>query len=269
MRNRISRLLLAAILGMALAVALFACAPGPAGRGDLVVRFLDVGQGDAIFISLPDQTCMLIDAGPRAAGDDVVAALKDLGVKKIDHVVFTHPHEDHIGGAAAVIKAFEIGQIVMPRTSHTTQTYEDLLTAIDDKDLTVTEAKARTVLVDKDGLRAWLIGPSRSFDDLNDMAAVLALEYGETTFLFEGDAGAEAEAAMMLSTSVQLPRADVLKVAHHGSATSSDPILLGYFDAEYNRGTEQAGESGAKTSSSNLSPVLEFSRRGGLALWTS
>ncbi|MGE5579238.1 MAG: ComEC/Rec2 family competence protein [Bacillota bacterium] len=201
-------------------------APQPSVNGDLIARFLDVGQGDAIFISLPDSTSMLIDAGPKSAGHEVVATIKDLGVKRLDYVVFTHPHEDHVGGAIAVLEAFDIGEVIMPRTSHTTQTYEDLLDTLVDKDLTVTEARAGKVIIDKPSLRAWLVGPVRDFEDLNDMSAVLALKYGEITFLFEGDAEAEAEGAMALSSSVQLPEVDVLKVAHHGSSSSSTADFL-------------------------------------------
>lgn len=199
--------------------------PAPV-KGDLVARFLDVGQGDAILVSLPDSTSMLIDAGPKSGGNDVVATIKDLGITRLDYVVLTHPHEDHIGGAVAILKAFNIGEVVMPRTSHTTQTYENLLNALVDKGLTVTEAKAGKVIVDKPNLRAWLVGPARDFESLNDMSVVLALKYGDITILFEGDAEAEAEATMTHSSSVQLPNADVLKVAHHGSSTSSTEDFL-------------------------------------------
>ena len=226
--KRIARPLLAVLLIACLALSLTACDPTPAlaVKGSLIVRFLGVGQGDAILISLPDGGSMLIDAGPKKAGADVVSTIEDLGVKKLDYVVFTHPHEDHIGGALAVLKAFDVGQVVMPRTSHTTQTYEDLLTAIAGKDLTITEAEAGKVLIEEDNLRAWLIGPGRTFEDLNDMSAVLALKYGDRTFLFEGDAGEEAEEAMTLSSSVQIPRTDVIKVAHHGSSSSSSKVFL-------------------------------------------
>lgn len=194
--------------------------------GDLVVRFLDVGQGDAIFISLPHETCMLIDAGARSAGEDVVAAIKGLGETTIDYAIFTHPHEDHIGGAPAVFDAFDIKEVWMPRTSHPTQAYENLLLAIEREGLMVDEAKAGKVIIDEGNLKAWLLSPGKVYDNLNNMSAVVALTYGGRTLIFEGDAEGEAEAAMTLGSSVQLPDCDVLKVAHHGSSSSSTVPFL-------------------------------------------
>jgi len=169
---------------------------------------------------------MLIDAGPRSAGDNVVAAIRALSETTIDYAVFTHPHEDHIGGAPAVFSAFDIKAVWMPRTSHTTQTYENLLLAIQNEGLSINEAKAGKVIFDKGNLRAWLLSPAGAYDDLNNMSAVVALSYGETTFIFEGDAEEEAETAMTLTSSLQLPDCDVLKVAHHGSSSSTTTSFL-------------------------------------------
>jgi competence protein ComEC len=154
-----------------------------------------------------------------------VSYIKGLGVKKLDFVIFTHPHEDHIGGAVAVLTAFDIGQVYMPRTSHTTQTYENLLNAIDAKGLTVTEAKAGEVIIDQPSLKATFIGPVKAtYEDLNDWSAVLSLQYRDRTFLFEGDASSKAEGDMLAAKVV--PDADVLKVGHHGSSTSTGTAFL-------------------------------------------
>ncbi len=193
--------------------------------GNLTVRFLDVGQGDSIFITFPDNTCMLIDAGTRGAGDKVVAAVKESDMCKLDHFVLTHPHEDHIGGAVAVLEAFEVDRVWMPRTSHTTKTYENLLLAIRDKGLGVDEAKAGKTILDGENLRAWLLNPTKTHTNLNDMSAVLALTYCEHTFLFSGDAESEAELAMLADSSV--PAGNVLKIGHHGSSTSTTDAFLG------------------------------------------
>lgn len=191
--------------------------------GDLVVRFLDVGQGDSIFITLPDESTILIDASTKVQGSTVVSAIEAQNVKKLDYVIFTHPHEDHIGGGVAVLNAFEIGQVWMPRTSHTTQTYENLLLAIQDKGLMVDEAKVGKVLIEQQNLKAWFLSPDKTYKDLNNMSAVLALTYADTAFLFTGDAETEAEQAMLGSG---VPKANVLKVGHHGSSTSTSQAFL-------------------------------------------
>jgi competence protein ComEC len=192
--------------------------------GNLVARFLDVGQGDSCFISLPDGKTMLIDAGTSASGTSIVNYIKALAVARLDYVIFTHPHEDHIGGAKAVLEAFEIGEIYMPRTSHTTQTYENLLLAIHAKGLTIAGAEAGTVLIDRENLKASFIGPVKSYPELNDWSPVLVLKYDTKTFVFAGDASTTAEADMLAAETV--PDADVLKVGHHGSSTSTGRAFL-------------------------------------------
>ena len=114
----------------------------------------------------------------------------------------------------------------MPKTSHTTQTYENLLNAIDAKGLSITEAKAGKVIIDQPSLKATLIGPGKSYEELNDWSAVLSLKYQNRTFLFEGDASSQAEGDMLLSSVVPVPKADVLKVAHHGSSSSTSEGFL-------------------------------------------
>ena len=103
-------------------------------QDNLLVDFIDVGQADSILIRNQDQV-MLIDAGTNEAGDTVVNYLKELGITKINYLVGTHPHEDHIGGIDDVINNFDIGQIYMPKMETTTKTFEDVLEAIENKKL--------------------------------------------------------------------------------------------------------------------------------------
>lgn len=230
--NRRQVLALLPAVTLVLAISLAACAqaqkaPEPV-QGRMAVRFFDVGQGDSCLVSLPDGKTMLIDAGPGSAENDLVKAISDLDVKRLDYVIFTHPHEDHIGGGPAALKAFDVGQVFMPRSGYTTVAYENLLEAIDAKGLKVTEAKAGLSIFNLPDmeLRANFIGPGKSYEEINDISAVVGLRYGDRTFLFAGDAGEEAETSMTLSSSVQLPKADVLKVGHHGSATSTSAAFL-------------------------------------------
>ncbi|OIQ60342.1 hydroxyacylglutathione hydrolase [Moorella thermoacetica] len=193
--------------------------------GKLRVHFLDVGQGDAILVQLPGGKNILIDAGTNEAGPAVVQYLKQYAVVKLDYVIGTHPHEDHIGGLDQVIKIFPVGKVYLPRVTNNTASYRDLLLAIKNKGLKVTEARAGVSLPLGDGVQALFINPVKeNYDDLNDWSAVLRLTYGQTSFLFTGDAGSAAEEGMLASR--QPLRADVLKVAHHGSRTATGTAFL-------------------------------------------
>ena len=183
----------------------------------LRVNYIDVGQGDSIFIQLPNKETMLIDAGEAYEADNVINYLNNLGIKKIDYVVGTHPHTDHIGGLEEVINTFDIGSIYMPRASSTSKTYEDLLTTISNKGLKIKTAKSGVVVLDDDNLKLEFIAPnSDSYSELNNYSAVLKLTYLDNTFLFMGDAETLSENEVTCDVD-----ADVIKVGHHGSDSSS------------------------------------------------
>lgn len=185
--------------------------------GTLRVNYIDVGQGDSIFIQLPNNETMLIDAGEAYKSDNVINYLNNLGITKIDYVIGTHPHTDHIGGLEEVINTFDIGSIYMPRASSTSKTYEDLLTTISSKGLKVKTAKSGVVVLDEDNLKLEFIAPnSDSYSELNNYSAVLKLTYLDNTFLFMGDAETLSEEEITSEI-----KADVIKVGHHGSDSSS------------------------------------------------
>lgn len=191
--------------------------------GNLEVHFIDVGQADSILIKAPGGI-MLIDAGNNADSNLVTSYLKKQGISKLDVVVGTHPHEDHIGGLDAVIDTFAIGKVYMPRAAHTTQTYEDVLVAIKNKGLKITAPAAGTTF-DIGEAKCTVLAPnSSSYDDLNNYSIVIKLEYGQTSFLFTGDAEDVSEREM-LSKKFDLS-ADVLKIGHHGSESSTTPAFL-------------------------------------------
>ncbi len=204
-----------------------------AGKDILKVHFIDVGQADSILAQLPTGQNILIDVGNNADADLVVNYLRRQGVKQLDHVIGTHPHEDHIGGLDVVIKTFDTGKVYLPRVSHNTKTYEDVLMAIKNKGLKVTEAKTGVELDAVSGVDAVFLAPGKSsYDGLNNYSAVLKLTYGSTSFLFTGDAEAESEQEMLLS-SWQNPKADVLKVGHHGSHSSTTATFLDIVSPDY------------------------------------
>ncbi len=191
----------------------------------LKVHFIDVGQGDSILIELPSGQTALIDGGSASAADTVTSYLRASGVAKIDHLIASHPHEDHIGSLSSAIKEFSIGKIYMPRVVHTTKTYENFLLTIKEKGLKVTPAKAGLNLDCGPEVKTVFVAPnSEPYESINDYSIVLKLTYGSTSFLFTGDAETVSEQEILAArTDVE---ADVLKVGHHGSNTStSDPFL--------------------------------------------
>ena len=195
----------------------------------LRVNYIDVGQGDAIFIQLPNKETMLIDAGESFEVDNVINYLNNLGITKIDYVVGTHPHTDHIGGLESIVNTFDIGSIYMPKAVSNTKTYEDLLTAINNKGLKVKTAKSGVVVLDDNNLKLEFIAPnSDSYSELNNYSAVLKLTYLDNTFLFMGDAETLSENEITSEI-----KADVIKVGHHGSDSSSGIEFVKKVSPEY------------------------------------
>ena len=193
----------------------------------LAVNFLDVGQGDCEFIQLPDGKCMLIDAGVSDSASKIAAKISELGYEKIDYLIATHPHADHIGGMKRIVDSFEIGEIYMPKALTDTKTFENLLLAISDKGLSINTAKAGKVLYDSDDLKIEFLAPvSDTYKDLNNYSAVIRLQYGNTVFLFTGDAEELAEGEMLNAYPKSALKADVLKVGHHGSNTASSADFI-------------------------------------------
>lgn len=192
----------------------------------LKVHYIDVGQADSILIQTPNGKNMLIDAGNNADGSAIVAYLKKLGVNRVDVLVATHPHEDHIGGMTTVVNSFSIGKIYMPKVTNTTKTYTDLIKAISSKGLKIDEAKAGVNIdIDQSLSKLIIVAPnSKTYDNMNDYSAVIRLVYKSTSFLFAGDAAGVSEKEMV-SNGISLS-ADVLKVGHHGSSTSTTSAFL-------------------------------------------
>ncbi|WP_352404471.1 ComEC/Rec2 family competence protein [Sporanaerobacter acetigenes] len=198
----------------------FAAKQGTIKTETLKVHYIDVGQGDSIFIQLPNGQTSLIDGGPGSSSKTVVNYLKKQNVKKIDYLVVTHPHEDHIGGLPEVIKNFDIGKIYMPEVTHTTKAFENLLLAIKNKGKKITITKAGDVLIDEKNIKYEALAPnSGSYDNLNNYSIVLKLKYKNNAFLFMGDAEKPSEDEI-LAAGYDI-KADVIKVGHHGSNSSS------------------------------------------------
>ena len=196
------------------------------------VHFIDVGQGDSIFIETTGKT-ILIDAGEREYGEKVTEYITDLGVKKIDIVIGTHPHSDHIGGLPQVLDSIEAGLIILPKIPDdmvpATKTYEQLLTVIANKQIRAVMASdtLRFDWSDSAGgqLSFEILGPlSDEYTDLNNFSVVSKLTYKDVSFLFTGDAEKAAEDDMLYYD--KDVSATVLKMGHHGSSSSSSAAFL-------------------------------------------
>ena len=167
----------------------------------------------------PDGKTMLIDAGESWAGDAVVDYIQNtLGYDRIDYLVATHPHSDHIGGMKAVLwSPIFIDQVFAPEVANDTETFSGFLDAVQAVGKQITSATAGLVLDEADGLRVEVLSPSvdASYEDLNDWSAVVRVTWGSTSFLFTGDA------SYQVIDSLNVGHVDVLKVGHHGSDTST------------------------------------------------
>ena len=188
---------------------------------NVTIKFIDVGQGEAILIALPEKT-MLIDAGPTGSAPKIEQVLQELGRDKIDYLVATHPDEDHIGGMADVISSTQIGTIYAPNKTNNTATYRKFLTAIQNNNLQITLAEAGTIIDQNDAYKLEILWPTKdaNFPDTNDYSIIIKLTVGNKTFLFTGDAPTNA---ILNSNPGHI---DVLKVSHHGSRTGTTEQLV-------------------------------------------
>ena len=171
---------------------------------------------------------MLIDAGESSKGKIISNYIANLGYSKIDYVVGTHPHTDHIGGLAYIISNFDIGNIYMPKVISTSKTYENLLNAISQKGLKITTAKAGVNIFSDENLNIGIIAPTGEYSDLNNYSAVVKITYKNRKFLFMGDAETKSENNIISDVS-----ADVIKIGHHGSDTSSGQTFVNKVNPKY------------------------------------
>lgn len=196
----------------------------------LTVYFFDVGHADSSLLIFPDGTVMLIDTGNRNDGILIADYLRSIDIKTIDYLVLTHPHEDHIGGAADIFEILNVSTVCLPLINEdylpNSSVYEALNNSIQKEDCKTVYLSANTVLTQKDNYNVTAISPNSNsvFSDLNDYSAVLMVNCFTNTLIFTGDAEKPAELDMQ-ALNINLD-ADILKVGHHGSSGSSTDEFL-------------------------------------------
>ena len=201
-------------------------------KGDAIyVHFIDVGQGSSTLIQ-QGTSGILIDAGEKDYGQVVVDYLKEVGITSLEYVVASHPHSDHIGGLDDVIYAFPTYQVIMPELEEfntpTTRVYEDLLTAVFEKDIDakfIFDEGYHFIL--NDHIKVHAIAPVVQDNNLNNMSIICNVEVFDTTFAVLADAE-KSELRSIYNETIYDFSADVIALGHHGSSTS---IYKPYLDA--------------------------------------
>ena len=195
---------------------------------DLQIYYFDVGQADSTLI-INNGHSMLIDAGNNEDGEKLVTYIKEeLNITTIDYVVGTHPHEDHIGGLDDIINNFNIKEVYLPEAMTTTKTFEDVLDAIANKELSITVPTiGETFKLGEADFEVIYTGTGEK--DLNEASIILRMIFGNKTYLFTGDITEEVEETI-LNSNIDI---DVLKVAHHGSKYSSSEEFVNIATPEY------------------------------------
>ncbi len=189
-------------------------------------HFIDVGQGDCIFIQNGDKT-ILIDAGTYESGHKIYKYLTDRGIKKLDYFIISHAHDDHVGGAENIARGLNIGTLFISSHDSNSYSFEKFVDVLVEKNI-VPDYPDFDAVYQIGGIKLKFISPNKNFDDENENSFVILIEFGEVKALFTGDIEKRAETDI-LSRNIDIS-ADILKVPHHGSRTSSS---LNFLNAVY------------------------------------
>ncbi|MBE6694309.1 MAG: MBL fold metallo-hydrolase [Ruminococcaceae bacterium] len=200
--------------------------------GEAMIHFIDVGQGDAILITMSEGN-VLIDAGTNSSEDELKTYLDSLKITEIEYAVFTHPHEDHIGGADMVLENYDVNNILIPDYTYTSATYNRMIDCIEKENAKLHLAKP-DMTFKVDDMEFFVLAPiSQNPKETNNSSVVIKAAYGSTTFMFTGDAEAASEEEIMARYTKESLKCDLLKVGHHGSDTSTSNEFLSSVAPKY------------------------------------
>ncbi|HHX24375.1 MAG TPA: MBL fold metallo-hydrolase [Thermoanaerobacterales bacterium] len=186
------------------------------------VHFLDVGQADAALIVCDGKT-MLIDGGNVGDSNLIYSVLRKKGITYLDYIICTHPHEDHVGGLSGALEAAKAGRVFCSMDSYDSRAFQNFANYVKKQELEL-EFPPIGETISLGSASVEFLGPQQIYEDTNEMSIVVRIVYGETSFLFTGDAGRTSELDMLASGSEL--RSSVLKVGHHGSYTSTSYVFL-------------------------------------------
>lgn len=198
--------------------------------GNLIIDYIDVGQGDSILIRQGDAT-MLIDGGTTECKDELLQFLKEENVDKFEYVIGTHSHEDHIGSLDDVLTAYDFDTIFFPKSTATTKTFENLVLAVQAKGKKFTTPVVGSTYTLGDATFEILAPNAPKYSSTNDYSIIIKLTYGQNSFIFTGDAESLSEGEV-LDNNINVD-ADVLKVGHHGATTSTSKRFLDAVSPKY------------------------------------
>lgn len=210
-------------------------APSLPATGEAKVYIIDVGQGESILITTNEKS-MLIDAGENNMGDEVLEFIDTLGLDSLDYALATHPHSDHIGGLDTVLENIPVGEVLFghipDKLTPTTKTYEDVLDVIEQKNIPLSQVDSGDTIDLGSGAVVTVLGPvTEEVEDLNNTSVVCRLDFGETSFLFNGDQEEPME-QLLIENNANLD-CDMTTMGHHGSSTSSSREYLDAVSPEY------------------------------------
>lgn len=201
--------------------------------GEMQIFALDVGQGDSFFIISPNGKTMLIDSGESSNSKQIEQFIREKGVRQLDVVIGSHTHSDHVGSMPYLLDAFDVGKYVMSEAGLETRIQKRINAVLEEKDIPCSYVWAGDVIDWDSDCKVTVLSPVPEFDeysktDWNEWSLIMRVEYANHSMIFTGDATVRSEQAAMLNNEKYLFDADVLKVPHHGSTTSSS---LGFLEA--------------------------------------